>query len=237
MYKNYSTSWSNESLVTSPTIQKKHQKKLRIAPKLFPVRHHVELQHWSHREIGFRWSHGTHCWTATSSSVLPGIFGTYIMWLTIWILSVFQIQSSLCFPITRHQARHVCISLDIHCYFRCVPQCKSVLWLHEPAIFCSPLHILADTKSRCSQVKKGLAFTDSLLQLSWSDISAGRSASIPRMVCLLGTGSTLHATGVNFFLVQYTRRQEQVWQNKQMQRLHLCWKCSNCTKSIDCFQP
>lgn len=26
------------------------------------------------------------------------------------------------------------------------------------------------------------------------------------------------------------------WQNKQMQRLHLCWKCSNCTKSIDCFQ-
>lgn len=64
-----------------------------------------------------------------------------------------------------------------------------------------------------SQVKKGLAFTDSLLQLSWSDISAGRSASIPRMLCFLGNGSTPHAIHVQFFLVrstENTRRQERL---------------------------
>ena len=61
--------------------------------------------------------------------------------------------------------------------------------------------------------RKGLAFTDSLLQLSWSDISAGRSASIPRMLCFLGNGSTPRAIDVQFFLVRSTkntRRQERL---------------------------
>lgn len=141
------------------------------------------------------------------------VSGTYIMWLTIWILSVFQIQSSLCFPISSTRQGIFVVfwtyiaSWDV---FLNANLSSDFMSLRCSAALCTSSRI---RKLFSAKSKKWLAFTDSLLQLSWSDISAGRSASIPRMLCFLGNGSTPHAIDVQFFLVRstkYTRRQERL---------------------------
>ena len=166
------------------------------------------------------------------------VSGTYIMWLTIWILSVFQIQSSLCFPISStRQGIFVVFWTYIAFWdvFLNANLSSDFMSLRCSAALCTSSRI---RKLFSAKSKKGLR--SQTLCCSYPDQISPPGGQHRFHGCCVSWAMGQHhmplMSSSSFCVVLKIHGGKNAWQNKQMQRLHLCWKCSNCTKSIDCFQ-